>query len=225
MRFNKLPASRDQLFETWFGNHYLHLIVGLLFLFTSLSVLAPVFMMLGWILPARIIYWIYGFFCHQLPFRSWFLFGFQPFYPLADAGLLKYVSFEEFFHPVSMDFELLSGLVGNPSAGYKIALCQRDFAMYFSLLAFGIIFGIRKRKIEKIPLWIWLVFGVIPIGLDGITQSLGSMNLILINDFTRESTPFLRTVTGFLFGTLTGWYIFPALEAMIIGNMKEKTKV
>ncbi|MFO3796131.1 MAG: hypothetical protein ACK8QZ_02455, partial [Anaerolineales bacterium] len=29
----------------------------------------------------------------------------------------------------------------------------------------------------------------------------------------RESTPFLRTLTGFLFGFSTAWLIFPSLEA------------
>ncbi len=127
------------------------MILGFLFLFLCLSVLAPVFMKLGWILPARIIYWLYSFFCHQLPFRSWFLFGFQPFYPLTEAGLIKTVAFEAFFHPVSMDFEILNRLIGNPTAGYKIALCQRDFAMYFSLLAFGIIFRDQEAQDSENP--------------------------------------------------------------------------
>ncbi|HLE04671.1 MAG TPA: hypothetical protein VI729_08700, partial [Anaerolineales bacterium] len=39
---------------------------------------APVFMQLGWEAPARAIYWLYSFQCHQLPQRSFFLFGPQP---------------------------------------------------------------------------------------------------------------------------------------------------
>ena len=40
-----------------------------------LPFLAPVAMQLGWTRIGRIIYTVYIPFCHQLPQRSWFLFG------------------------------------------------------------------------------------------------------------------------------------------------------
>ncbi|HLD03617.1 MAG TPA: DUF2085 domain-containing protein [Candidatus Dojkabacteria bacterium] len=46
-------------------------------IFTVLPVLAPLFAKLGLIAPANIIYWIYQWFCHQRPWRSYHLFDYQ----------------------------------------------------------------------------------------------------------------------------------------------------
>src|SRR5512140_483742 len=46
--------------------------------------LAPIAMHVGWDKLAKGIYSIYQFFCHQLPERSFFLFGSKPMYSLAE---------------------------------------------------------------------------------------------------------------------------------------------
>jgi len=55
-----------------------------------------------------------------------------------------------------------------------------------------------------------------PIALDGFSQLPGLIPGLpdIIN---RESTPFLRTLTGALFGLMTAWYLFPLIEV----SMKE----
>ena len=58
--------------------------------YVGLPLLAPSLMKLGAELPANIIYRMYKPLCHQFAFRSFFLFGEQPFYPLAEAGVLCY---------------------------------------------------------------------------------------------------------------------------------------
>jgi uncharacterized membrane protein len=221
MKPEERKSTNDKNFEAWFKNHYLQLILSILFIFICLSVIAPVLMKFGFVFPANIIYLIYSFFCHQLPYRSWFLFGLQPYYPLASAGLISVHSFESIFHLESQNIEKLSLIVGNQNIGYKIAICQRDIAMYFSLLVFGFIFAIQKRRIKRIPLWFWLLIGVIPLGLDGLSQYLGNFPLPVLGIVSRESTPLLRTVTGSLFGLLTGWYIFPSLEFLINKDYKK----
>jgi uncharacterized membrane protein len=212
---------KDRKFEAWFNHHYLQFVLGLLFIFTFLPVAAPIFMKFGLVFPANFIYWVYSYFCHQLPYRSWFLFGAQPYYPLTRAGLISVHSFESIFPQQSLSPGSINSIIGNSFLGYKIAFCQRDVAIYFSLLLFGILFLIQKKKIKRIPLWIWLLIGVIPIGLDGVSQYLSSISLPIIGSVTRESTPLLRTITGSLFGLLTGWYIFPSLESLI--NNKHNT--
>jgi uncharacterized membrane protein len=216
-------SIRDKRFEAWFNNHYLQLILGILLIFTCLPIIAPVLMKFGIVFPASVIYWIYGFFCHQLPFRSWFLFGEQPYYPLARAGLISVRSFESSFPLESQGFGIINSIVGNQNIGYKIAICQRDIAIYIFLLAFGFIFTIQKRRIKRIPLWIWLLIGVIPLGLDGLSQYIGNFSLPILGIVSRESTPLLRTITGSLFGFLTGWYIFPSLESIIKKNKYRET--
>ena len=46
-------------------------------IFTVLPVLAPLFVKLGLVAPANVIYWIYQWFCHQRPWRSYHLFDYQ----------------------------------------------------------------------------------------------------------------------------------------------------
>ena len=222
MSSNNIPNVNDNEFEAWFRNHYLNLILGFLLIFSILPVIAPVLMKFGLVFPARVIYWVYSYFCHQFPFRSWFLFGVQPYYPLARAGINSVLTFESIFHPETLDFDSLRTIIGNQYAGYKTAICQRDIAMYFSLLAFGLFFAIKNKRIKSIPFGIWLVAGVIPLGLDGLTQYLENYSLPFFGNFMRESTPLLRTITGCLFGLLTGGYIFPTLESMLNRNNLEK---
>ncbi len=215
MNLQNRSGNKDTIFEDWFKKYYLHIILGFLFIFFSFSALAPLLLKVGLNVPAKIIYWIYGFFCHQLPFRSWFFFGDQSFYPLASAGISHMISFEEYFHPATMDFGMVRSETGNLLAGYKMAICQRDFALYISLWISGLIFFMKRRNIVKIPLWVWIVFGVIPLGLDGGAQFLGNLNISFFASMAHESTPILRTITGSMFGLFTGWYIFPALEITI----------
>jgi uncharacterized membrane protein len=153
------------------------------------------------------------------------LFGAQPYYPLESAGLKNIISFEEYFHSGTTDFQTTRLITGNSLAGFKMAICQRDIAMYFSLLVFGLVFSLKNKKIKKIPLWIWIVFGVLPLGIDGISQFLGNTSFPLIGAFIHESTPLLRTITGSMFGLLTGWYVFPALESVINKNKASNSEV
>ena len=222
MNFRNESENRDRVFEGWFRSNYLPLILGSLFIFISISFLAPLFLKVGLSFPAKVIYWLDSFFCHQLPFRSWFFFGDQPYYPLASAGIKNVIPFENYFQPAAMDFGLIRYIAGNSAAGYKMAICQRDIAMYFSLWIFGIVFILKDRKIKKLPLWIWFVFGVIPLGIDGGLQYLGNLNLSILRSIAHESTPLMRTITGSLFGLFTGWYIFPSLEKTFYKNSSGK---
>jgi hypothetical protein len=59
----------------WFENHWLLAFNTGWGIFVIPPWLAPIFMAAGLTWPGRAIYFIYSFFCHQLPERSWFLFG------------------------------------------------------------------------------------------------------------------------------------------------------
>jgi len=100
--------------------------------------------------------------------------------------------------------------VGNQQVGYKLALCERDMAIYGSILLFGIIFAISGRKIKPLPWYIWVLVGIMPIALDGFSQLLSQPPFGFIP--YRESTPFLRILTGFLFGFTTAWFGYPLVE-------------
>ena len=203
----------------WLSSHYLLLFNLSLFLYTGLPFIAPVLMKTGNTSPARIIYTIYSPFCHQMAFRSWFLFGEQPYYPRELAGVTSVASYEtailqnQDVVEASLDFITSArAFLGNEQVGYKIALCERDIALYAGLLLFGIVFAISGRKIKQIPWYLWVVFGLIPIGVDGASQLPGLISGLPGWLPVRESTPLLRTLTGGLFGTLSAWYLFPLVE-------------
>jgi uncharacterized membrane protein len=83
-------------------------------------------------------------------------------------------------------------------------------AIYFGILLFGVIYSLTGRRIPPLPWYLWLLLGVVPVGLDGLSQLLSQPPM----DFLpfRESTPFLRTLTGFLFGFSTAWFGYPMVE-------------
>ncbi|RMD77053.1 DUF2085 domain-containing protein [Candidatus Dojkabacteria bacterium] len=58
-------------------NRILDLTIYLLGLIASLPFLAPFFTKIGLVFPAKIIYFIYSFFCHQFSYRSIMLFDYQ----------------------------------------------------------------------------------------------------------------------------------------------------
>ncbi|RMF48821.1 MAG: hypothetical protein D6755_03190, partial [Anaerolineae bacterium] len=75
---HKNRFTRGNRIGLWFARHYLLVFNVFLALYVGLPFLAPVLMHAGWTRPARWIYRAYGAACHQLAFRSWFLFGEQP---------------------------------------------------------------------------------------------------------------------------------------------------
>jgi len=210
--------TRADEISYWFSKHYLAIFNVLVFIYVGVPFLAPVMMKTGTDKPAAIIYRVYGFVCHQLAFRSWFLFGDQIAYPREDADVDYMISYEQATGLDGNDLLSARAFIGNPELGYKVALCQRDVAIYGGILIFGILFAILGRRIKSLHVVIWILIGILPIAVDGLSQLLSQppLNLILY----RESTPLLRTITGFLFGFLTAWFGYPYVEESMFENRK-----
>jgi uncharacterized membrane protein len=209
-------------FSYWLARHYLGLLNGLLILFLGLPFLAPVLMKIGWEPPARVIYRAYSATCHQLAFRSFFLFGEQQVYPRAAAGLAGEITYGQAtgLGEGNSPEEILAArnFVGSGQMGYKIALCERDVAIYGSILIFNFLFILTKRRIPPLKWYWWVLLGLVPIGLDGVSQLLSQPPLGFIP--FRESTPFLRLLTGFLFGFTTAWFGVPLIEESMAESKK-----
>lgn len=201
-------------FTYWFSRHYVAVLNMLVILYLGLPILAPVLMKAGIEAPARLIYRGYGLVCHQLAFRSFFVFGEQIAYPRQEAGVAGLLTYNQATglgeDSTVEDLFQARNFVGNDIVGYKIALCERDVAIYFGILVFGLLFGLVNHRIPKLPWYLWLLLGIVPIALDGVSQLLSQPPM----DFLafRESTPFLRSLTGFLFGFTTAWFGYPLVE-------------
>lgn len=205
-------------FSEWISHHYMMFFNLLVAVYLGLPFLAPVFMKLGYELPAAMIYRGYSLVCHQLSFRSFFLFGEQIVYPREAAGLEGLRSFEEATglseQANGSALEAARKYIGEEGIGYKVALCERDIAIYTGILIFGIIFSLTGKKIMHLPWYWWTLIGILPIGLDGLSQLLSQppFNFWAF----RESTPMMRILTGGLFGLATAWFGYPMVEETML---------
>jgi uncharacterized membrane protein len=177
------------------AKHWLLLVNLVIAIYGGLPFLAPTLMAWGYPRPAQMIYTIYKPLCHQLPQRSFFLFGPRLAY--------SFEVLQAMLGPETLaDDSLASAFIGNPALGYKVAYCQRDTAMYTSMVWAGIVFGLVRRRLRPIPLAIYLIL-LVPMAVDGTAQFFGLY----------ESTWQLRTISGSLFGLGTVWFAYPYLEA------------
>lgn len=165
--------------------------VWAIYLFTPF--LAPIFMQIGWTAPAGVIYAIYSVLCHQLPDHSYFLFGpsLIPQTPDLIVGGMA----------ASNSLFVERAFIGSPEVGWKVALCQRDVAIYAGVLLAGISYAFVRRRVGPLSFKLFVVL-VIPMAVDGLTQLVG----------WRESTWLLRTLTGALFGIAAVYLAYPYVE-------------
>lgn len=217
-------ALRANLWVLGLTRHWLRMALVIIGLFATLPFVAPTLMKIGLTGPASLLYAFYSPLCHQFAFRSIFLYGEQPFYPRAIANT-PYVPYETYALKVdqlavpdrpddfSIDFWMPArAFVGNEQMGYKTTLCARDTAIYLALFTGGLIYAVPyvRRRLRPLPLWIYVIAGLGPIGLDGLSQ------LLSYEPFSwwpaRETTPFFRIATGAQFGLMNAWLIFPYLE-------------
>ena len=221
MRIQKgQKVTTGDRFSFWIAKRYLLALNLFMLLYVGLPFLAPTLMKLGAELPARAIYRIYSPLCHQFGFRSFFLYGDQAFYPLAEANVAGVKTFEQVTgianlnDPYSFTRFEARKFIGDESVGYKVALCERDIAIYLSILIFGIVFGLTGRRFRSLHWVLWLLIGIGPIGLDGFSQLFSQFNWEWLASIVpyRESTPYLRVITGGLFGLATAWFAYPNIE-------------
>jgi uncharacterized membrane protein len=209
--------NRADKISYWISKHYLAILNVFLVLYVGLPFLAPVFKKVSLNAPAQVIYTIYSPLCHQWAFRSFFLFGEQAYYPHSAAKMSGVLTFEQVsgISDITDPSRLQARqFQGNPVLGYKVAFCERDVAIWGAMALFGLVYAITKRKLPKLHWIIWVLVGMVPIGLDGFSQLFSQIPNSFIQSILpyRESTPFLRVLTGFLFGVMTAWFMFPLIE-------------
>jgi uncharacterized membrane protein len=216
-------------FSYWLSKHYLAVFNLFLLLYVGIPFLAPIFKKVGWNGPAEVVYKIYSPLCHQWAFRSFFLFGEQPYYPHVAAKVPGVLSFEQVSgitdinDPSRLQARLFEG---TSSLGYKVAFCERDVAIWGAMALFGLVYAISGRRLPKMHWIVWILVGLVPIGLDGFSQLFSQIPSAFIQTYLpyRESTPFLRTLTGFMFGFSTAWLMFPLIEETMVDTRRLLSK-
>lgn len=221
-------------FVLWLSRHWLGVFNAAAALYVGLPILAPILMNAGATGAGQVIYTAYSPMCHQMAFRSFFLYGEQYAYPRELAGT-DLTPFENYtpglaeFRGISPEnsgsfFAAARAFLGNSEMGYKMALCERDIGIYFFVLLGGLLFALLRPRfnIKPLPIIAFIIIGMGPIGLDGFSQlfsymfqgSESGLTGFLANVFAlRESTPLLRSMTGAWFGLTLVWLAYPHVNA------------
>lgn len=207
-----------------FSRHWLLILNLFNGLFIGGAVLTPLLMTLGLTGPARALYRFYGLNCHQLPQRSYYLFG--------AVGPLQTYSLEQVLG-WGADPANLRAFIGNAEIGYKVALAHRVTAIHTGLFVFGLLFALLRRWLKPLP-WKGFLLLIAPMVVDGLTHVLTDLapgiawrvtnawavalsgGLLGPNFYQGTAVGtlnwLLRTVTGSLFGLACIWLAYPYLE-------------
>ncbi len=212
-------SAADQVSHNWF---FLFLIVYGIWVWLPFS--APVFMHLGWTGAGRVIYFIYSFFCHQLPERSFFFFGQKTMYPLQEIQ----AAWQNTIDPM-----ILRKFIGNPGMGWKLAWSDRMVSFYTSVWLFAVAWWPFRRKVKPLSWWGFALL-LLPIVIDGSTHAISDFagigqgfrdSNLWLAALTHNALPptfyagdalgsfnsWMRLVTGLLAGAAIGWFVFPYL--------------
>ncbi len=219
------PAPAHQ--EVGWASRHWFLLFGLVFgVWVWLPFLAPVFMHVGWTNAGQAVYFIYSFFCHQLPERSFFLFGSMPMHSLAEIQAASITSSNAF---------VLRRFIGNASMGWKIAWSDRMISFYNGIWIFALAWWPLRRKLKPMPWWVCVLF-LLPMAVDGGTHAISDLAGIghgfrdsnaWLAAFTNYTFPasfyagdalgsfnsWMRLITGALAAFGLVWFAFPYMEA------------
>ena len=207
---------------TWLTSHWFEIFLVVYGLWVLLPFLAPVLMNMGWSGAGHSVYFFYSFFCHQLPERSFFLFGPKTMYSLTEIQAVW---------QSTSDPMILRQFLGNETMGWKIAWSDRMISFYTSVWLFVLILSPLRQKVRRLPLK-GLVLFILPLALDGVTHMLSDLAgigqgfrnsnewLVTLTD-NALSTSFyagdglgsfnswMRLITGLLAGLGIVWFVFP----------------
>jgi uncharacterized membrane protein len=213
------------------SRHWLFLVNLLVAIWVGLPWLAPIFMHWGWSSAGKVIYLIYSFQCHQLPERSFFLFGKESMYSLAEIQ----TAWQATTNPL-----ILRQFIGNPEMGWKVAWSDRMVSMYTSILFGGLLYGLVRKQLKPLPFWKFAVL-LLPMLIDGGTHMMSDLQgigqgfrdtniwlQILTNnvfsisfyqgDVLGSFNSWMRLITGILFGIALVGFVYPYLNDLFTDN-------
>jgi len=209
----------------WLFTHWLEVFLSVYGIWIFAPFLAPLLMKTGWDSAAKAIYFIYSFFCHQLPERSFFLFGQKSMYSLSEIqSVWKNTS----------DPMLLRRFIGNESMGWKIAWSDRMISFYSSVWLFAVLWSPLRRKIKPLSWWGFALL-LLPLAIDGGSHAISDLAGIgqgfrdtnqwlamlthssytasfYVGDALGSFNSLMRFITGILAGLGIVWFAFPYLE-------------
>jgi uncharacterized membrane protein len=220
------PRAASRSVNGWLAGTWFQIFLILYGLWIWLPFLAPTFMHIGWNEAGRAIYFIYSFFCHQLPERSYFLFGQKSMYSLTEIQTVW---------KKTLDPMILRQFIGNEVMGWKVAWSDRMISFYTSIWLFALAWSPFRRKVKPLPWWGFVLL-LLPMVVDGGTHLLSDLagigngfrdtnqwlsvltngvfpSSFYIGDALGSFNSWMRLLTGLLAGLGIVWFAFPYMEA------------
>lgn len=215
------PQPKLSVFD-WISKHWFVVFLIVYGIWVWLPFLAPIFMKLGLTAAGNVVYFIYSFFCHQLPERSLFFFGEKTMYSLGEIQS----AWQDTANPM-----ILRKFIGNEIMGWKIAWSDRMISFYTSVWLFALVWWPLRRKVKPLSWWSFALL-LLPMIVDGSTHAVSDLagiglgfrdtNQWLIN-LTNNSLPaafyagdalgsfnsWARFISGLLAGLGIVWLAFP----------------
>ena len=205
-------------------------------LWVLLPFLAPVFMHFSWSSAGKAIYFLYSFFCHQLPERSFFLFGEKSMYSLCEIQ----AACQDTINPL-----ILRKFIGNEAMGWKVAWSDRMISFYTSIWLFANPWT-RFRRINRPLAWWKFVLLLLPLIIDGISHAISDLsgigqgfrdtnqwlavltsNFFFASLYIGDAFSSFNSIARFITGSIAGfglvWFAFPYLEDSF-GKNESKNK-
>jgi uncharacterized membrane protein len=227
--------TKSSVFD-WISNHWFWIFLAVYGLWVFTPWLAPLLMKLGLTRAGNVVYFIYSFFCHQLPERSFFFFGEKRMYSLAEIQAV----WQNTVNPM-----VLRKFLGNETMGWKIAWSDRMISFYTSIWFFAVLWWPFRKKIKPISWW-GLILLLLPMALDGSSHAVSDLAGIGLGFrdtnrwlavLTNHSLPmtfyygdalgsfnsWARFITGLLAGLGITWFAFPFIYPSQALNAKLKS--
>ena len=181
---SSISSHRIDRAVNWFLRHWLVIVLTLLLLFTLGPFLAPIAMATGYERVGQTIYTFYIPFCHQLPQRSWFLFGPKLTYTLEEIRQV---------YP-DIDLWRLRFFYGTPQMGWKVAWSDRMLSFYTMTPVWGLCYAWRRTK-HPIS-WRLLVLTLLPLGVDGFSHLINDALYGVSGTGFRDTNAWLAALSG-----------------------------
>lgn len=208
------------------ARHWLLVVNVFLGLYIGLALLAPILMAAGFTGLGQGIYRFFSFQCHQLPQRSYYLFG--------RAGGIQTYSLDQVvdWGADPSNTSTLRAFIGNPEVGFKVAIAHRLTAIHTAMFVAGLLWALIGRRLPRLSVLAFVLLAL-PMAFDGGSHMLSEITRLGFRDsnvwavwLTGGLFPssfyvgttigslnwLLRTVTGTLFGLAAIWFFFPYLS-------------
>jgi uncharacterized membrane protein len=221
-RHTSLPTTGTRSWVVRLARHWLLIVNTGYGIFIGLTAVAPTLLMLGLTGPAWLLYRAYALNCHQLPQRSYYLFG--------PHGIDTY-SLDQVL-AWGADPNHLRNFVGNADIGFKMAMAHRNTAIFAAIFLVGLVYASLRPRVKGLS-WKWYVALMAPMVVDGTSHMISELTGlgfrqtnawaawltggVLGAGFYVGTTVgtlnwLLRTLTGALAGLASVWLLYPRID-------------